>query len=192
MVEGYFYVNNEKICRKILTLKTIDSIVESDLLVIMMNPGSSHPVGTSDYLNIPLNMLEKQVVTIPDETQSRIFGFMYRNGFNNAIVINITDVCNPKSSKLKSEDKDYSNFQNKEKAINFIKAYLPKSKRVLIAWGCKSVFKELIINAKQALSSLGVNKVYGFPSKKDKDLYFYHPLVRGLKWEQGVEVIDIL
>ena len=191
MVEGYFYENKGTICRKILTLKTIESNVEPDLLVIMMNPGSSHPLGTSDYLNIPKSKLDKLVKTEQDYTQSRILEFMHKNGYSHACVLNLTDVCNSKSSKLKSEDKKYSMFKTKEEAIKILKEYMPHSKKVLIAWGCKSVFKELIINVKTALSELGLRKIYGLPSNKDKDLYFYHPLVRDVDWSQGVNVIDL-
>jgi hypothetical protein len=66
-----------------------------------MNPGSSHPEETKCYKKIPTKLLDTIVATAPDKTQYKIMDFMQENSLEYACVLNLSDVCNQKSSELK-------------------------------------------------------------------------------------------
>lgn len=186
---GSFYKNGDTPCRRELHIKQADYNGEPDLLVIMMNPGGSHPVGSTDYNNIPDHLLDKFVPTEPDDTQLRVIDFMEarstdmipcKNIFKYAVVINLTDKCESNSSLLRSGDREFSIF--KKGSDYCFDKFSNKNMSILIAWGAKSIFNEPVRNALERIRKLeGIEKIYGFlndsENNKGKDFYF-HPKMR--------------
>ena len=178
-VLGKYYIKNEVVCRKVLYIKRknkIKTINTPDLLVIMMNPGGSHP----DYLNSYLEVRKKDCLDFvraePDKTQKQIMEVM-KDKYHFACVLNLIDKCETKSSKLRSADKQFSNFSEKSLGLKFIKEHAPSAKSVIIAWGCKSIFKPLIKNINSTIKGLKIEKIYAYPKTSDtENLYYYHPL----------------
>ena len=70
----------------------ISSLGEPDLMVVMMNPGSSYPLGTLER--------DSSVLTHPDNTQRQIVKLMENCGFTHARVLNLSDFRTPKSDDL--------------------------------------------------------------------------------------------
>lgn len=67
---GLFYKNEGHTFRKYLNIKKNKSSKDKpDLMVIMMNPGGSHPIGINNFKKIPKSFLGKEVLTTPDKTQ---------------------------------------------------------------------------------------------------------------------------
>jgi hypothetical protein len=193
---GLFYKSKDgTICRRILDIKkTLCEKNTPDLMVIMMNPGGSHPINVDTYENIKDEDLNVFVPTCPDLTQSKVIEFMNSKKFNKtyyyARVINLTDICendsksfvfiNRKDGNLPcySKDKIESNsifISNPNIEKNF-----EKKTDLLIAWGVKPVFLKIIFESlKFILNSkeLQIGKVFGYRKNKT-GLFFYHPLVR--------------
>jgi hypothetical protein len=191
-VSGYFYRSHGKPCRRELYIKTKGCSSSVDLLVIMMNPGSSHPKNTPDYKNISKEMFEKIVPTEPDKTQHQIMDFMKKHDFKHACILNLSDLCNQKSEELTSATiLPCSNFNTPDSARKTIENYAPNVQNIVVAWGCKRMFKPLILNAKLALAERKNTVVFGFNQLKDnKSNFFYHPLVRDKNWLENLSQIN--
>lgn len=189
---GKFYKSGEATCREVLFIKEEGAKGVVDLLVIMMNPGSSHPLAVANYHSITADLLNILVPTEPDTTQSQITAFMKDKNLKHACVLNLTDVCNQYSGELSTLDIQYSNFRTPEKAHRIIQAYAPNAKQVIIAWGCKKIFKPLIENCKIVLQEMREVQVYGYNQLSDtKNLYYYHPLKHGGDWLDGIRELNL-
>lgn len=178
-VLGKYYIVNEVVCREVLHIKrksNIETIRTPDLLVIMMNPGSSRPNYLNSYLEVKQEDCLDFVLAKPDDTQNQIMEVM-GDKYHFACVLNLIDKCETKSTKLKSSDKQFSKFRNKIDGIKFIEKYAPLAKSLVIAWGCKSIFKPLIKNVKTAIAEIKFDNIYSYPKNEDtENLYYYHPL----------------
>lgn len=116
---------------------------------------------------------------------------MKDKNLKHACVLNLTDVCNQYSGELRACDRQYSNFSTPESVERNIQAYAPSAKQVIIAWGCKEIFKPLIENCKIVLRAMGAIQVYGYNQLSDtKNLYYYHPLKRGGDWLDGLRAVN--
>ncbi len=110
-VFGYFYdrkFNNDVIpCREILEIIALDNVppdfqmlphAQADLIVVMMNPGSSKPVSKSYspmVISRPSDITKKRYIVEakPDNAQYQIMRFMLINGWSHARILNLS--CNP-------------------------------------------------------------------------------------------------
>ena len=116
---------------------------------------------------------------------------MNKNGLKHDCVLNLTDVCNQKSEQMRASDCQFSQFLTIESAIAIIQKYAPKAKHVLIAWGCKEIFRPLIANCKTVLINIEDVKIFGYNQLSDRnDLYYYHPLKRGGDWFDGLSAVN--
>ncbi|OJH39137.1 hypothetical protein BON30_16465 [Cystobacter ferrugineus] len=94
-----------QLCRSQLVLEFCDTKPNNrTLLVYLMNPGAGVPVATA---HIPIVTHACQIPqmavwlpTIPDATQAQIVLLMEALDCGRAIVVNLTDVCEPDSSAL--------------------------------------------------------------------------------------------
>ncbi len=157
---------------------------EPDLMVVMMNPGSSYPLDGNDNNCIPS-------VANPDTTQQQIMKVMDAALFNYARILNLSDLRTPDSSKfcrfLKSEESstvEHSIFSPNRKfelAQLFVNG-VP----VIYGWG---VNQSLIPLAKQAIETLCISSPLGI-LKPNTRYSYYHPLPRiyakQLEWVQHV------
>ena len=94
-VTGYFYEKEQFGFRKFLNIIRKSSTIKTpDLMVIMMNPGSSRQ--EKEYANI----FNKEVPTIPDNTQDQIMKVMNNLELNYARILNLSDLRESKSKIL--------------------------------------------------------------------------------------------
>ncbi|MEH7303279.1 DUF1643 domain-containing protein [Neobacillus drentensis] len=162
------------------------------LLMIMMNPGTSKPQN-SNFLIPCYNSTDagsfirntKLIKTVPDKTQYQVMRIMWNMGFEHTRVINISDLRNPESMKFSPElnrihplDSIHSLFS--EKRIEELKEVLynlDDQSVIFKAWGIGIVdnnkhFKGL---AKKCLLSLPSNKKW-LGLKGKTNLHYRHPL----------------
>ncbi|MDP2161296.1 MAG: DUF1643 domain-containing protein [Flavobacterium sp.] len=190
-ITGYFYRNDNKICRKVLHIHKSINIKNPDLLVIMMNPGSSRPSDLKKFTEIGDHHVNQLIKTTPDTTQKKVILFMESKQLQHAVVLNLIDICNPKSTTLVSKNIAFSNFNSIDKAEDFIKEHASSAQTVLLAWGCKKIFKKQITTVLEVLKTKN-KTIYGYSNTTTSDrIYFYHPLKRGEKWLDKVEKIQL-
>lgn len=117
---GHFYecllMNGEHAkCRSVLEIvdATIPqhipsdiSQMEPDVVVIMMNPGSSHPKDIFhvdediEYPSSARSMRKELVLTQPDNTQYQVMRVAVRQGWHHIRVLNLSDLRDPKSGSF--------------------------------------------------------------------------------------------
>ncbi len=141
-----------------------------DLMVVLMNPGSSKPL---DQAFIP----RTEVQAKPDQTQYQIIRVMERCNKQYARILNLSDLLEPKSlvlhetlAKLKKKKIVHSIF-HPSRSEEFTKLF-QKTAPVILGWG---VHKNLEPLAKQALEIIPTDKRVGL-LKESTDWGYYHPL----------------
>ncbi|HQY51650.1 MAG TPA: hypothetical protein PLD63_04700 [Ignavibacteria bacterium] len=161
-VTGHFY--NLKLsgsvfkCRSVLEIRRKNSGEENvlpDIVVIMMNPGSSRPIDKNfkintfskkEYLSIKVRDV---VPTRPDNAQYQIMRLMIFNKWSFVRVLNLSDLRNGNSGKFKTEfinamklDKTnphcLTHKDRSKELINFLKS---KNGKIIAAWGSISELK---------------------------------------------------
>lgn len=184
-VKGLFYECNGYKLRKFLDITRVGvEITKPDLMVVMMNPGSSYPLDGIDNNSAPSE-------AEPDATQQQIMKVMDVLAFNYARILNLSDLRTPDSNELyrflKSEESStvehsiFSPNRKSELAQLFVNGV-----QVIFAWG---VNQALIPLAKQAIDNLCISKPLGI-LKPNTRYSYYHPLPRvyakQLEWVQHV------
>lgn len=184
-VTGLFYEFNGYKLRKYLDIKRVGFASNNpDLMVVMMNPGSSFPLDGIDNNSEPS---EAQ----PDTTQQQIMKVMDAASFDYARILNLSDLRTPDSSELyrfvksdESNSVDHSIFSSNRKTE--LNQLFIKDIPVIFGWG---VNQALIPLAKQAIDTLCISNPLGILKPKTKYSY-YHPLPRiyakQLEWVQHV------
>ena len=186
-INGFFYENKKYLCRKYLDISRKKSDTDKpDLMVVMMNPGSSRPEdGNSN------NTSESKAV--PDNTQDQIMKVMNKSDFNYARVLNLSDLREAKSkifySKL-DELKDIPHSIFSDERIKDFEALFVKNIPVVFAWGVNKKLEPLAIKAMERINE---SNPYGLLKEGTKSAY-YHPLPRNYqKQEQWREdIINML
>lgn len=175
-VKALFYSHGQYKLRKYLEIKRRSiEIASPDLLVIMMNPGSSRPEeGFAE------NIL---VDTVYDTTQTRIAKVMKRCGFSYCRVLNLSDLREASAKKfcenlkeLNSQYPEHCIFhRNREDELSTLfVAGVP----VIKAWG---VNKKLTDLAKLADGFLRNSDARTVGMQKSNSCLYYHPLPRNPK-----------
>ena len=171
-IKGCFYENGNFKFRKYLNIiKKKTNALTPDLMVIMMNPGSSSPIG--NYNNI-------ETETIPDPTQEQIMRIMEKCDFNFARVLNLSDLIESKSKNLYSkidglrrENISHSIFEiNRESEFKML---FVKGIPVIYAWGVSKKLKKL---AEKAMRQINEPNPIGL-QKEGFEYAYYHPYPRG-------------
>lgn len=179
-IQGFFYNQEELKFRRFLDIKRkgIDS-QESDLNVIMMNPGSSKPKKIDE--NISLDYLDKFVEAHPDTTQSQIMKIMEKCNFNHARIVNLSDIRNTNSNNfykmLSNELKELEHSIFHEGNRHFLKSYLNPNAMFILAWGVDKnlqYLSKLALGVLNELWEIDIIKV-GLEHPTNKYGY-YHPL----------------
>lgn len=172
-VTGLFYEECGYKMRKYLDIQRKGSAKsEPDLMVVMMNPGSSFPLDGNDN-----NTVSSRAE--PDNTQQQIIRVMDATSFEYARILNLSDLRTPDSSQLykfvgskESSEVDHSIFSPTRKT-DLTRLFL-KNSLVVFGWG---VNPALIPLAKQAMESLNIDRPIGMLKPKTEYSY-YHPLPR--------------
>jgi len=170
-ITGLFYEIDRYKFRKYLDIKRKGSNqLDPDLMVVMMNPGSSFPLDGVDNNSMP--SLAK-----PDKTQDQIMRVMEKASLNYARILNLSDLRTPDSNELykflkseQSEKVDHSIFypSRKEDLDGLFIQNVP----VIFGWGVNEV---LIPLAKMAVNALHIENPLG-KLKADTVYSYYHPL----------------
>lgn len=180
-VVGHFYEAHGHKLRKYLDIKRVGAREEiPDLMVVMMNPGSSYPLDNNDN-----NVLPSKAE--PDTTQQQVIKVMNKASFNYARVLNLSDLRTPssddlyaflKSEEAKSVDHSIFSFSRKSELDQLLIKNVP----VIFAWG---VNPALVPFAKLAIDVLGIDNSIGMLKHNTKYSY-YHPLpkvyAKQLEW----------
>lgn len=184
-VKGLFYESNGYKLRKYLDITRVGvELNEPDLMVVMMNPGSSYPLDGIDNNSVPSE-------AEPDTTQQQIMKVMDASAFNYARILNLSDLRTPDSNELyrflKSDESStvehsiFSPNRKSELAQLFVNC-VP----VIFGWG---VNQALIPLAKLAIDTLCISNPLGI-LKPNTRYSYYHPLPRvyakQLEWVQHV------
>jgi hypothetical protein len=141
-----------------------------DALVIMMNPGGSHPL--CDHLPKCLHGSCKHdescqpTPTNPDDTQKFITELMGLKGWEKVRVINLSDVrgINLNAITVSSLPASHSIFDDSRQLD--LKAELNNSPLVVCAWGSPRQLMRIARSAKSQLEASGL-PYYGIPNKPD-------------------------
>lgn len=170
-VTGHFYMTNGYKLRRFLDIRFAGKELEiPDLMIVMMNPGSSRPINGIDDSHKPTEAL-------PDNTQDQIMRVMINAGFQYARVLNLSDLRTPNSSEL------YAFLQSPDSSTINHSIFHPAREGeyaelfvidvpVIYAWGVNEVLKALALSA---ISKIGHANPVGW--KKEGSSYgYYHPL----------------
>ncbi len=180
-VTGFYYKKKGYSFRKYLNIKRKETnIVNPDLMVIMMNPGSSRPIN---------EIYDKETIAIPDKTQNQIMKVMKECDLYYARILNLSDYIKPKSiefykkiDELNAHDIYHSIFHKSRKTD--LKKLFVRECPVVFAWGVHYKLREL---TKLAVDTLNVKNPIGLEKENNK---YYHPLPRNYqKQKEWVEKI---
>ena len=184
-VSGLFYEASGYKLRMYLDIKRVDTkLCAPDLMVVMMNPGSSFPLDGVDNNSISSN-------AEPDTTQQQIMKVMNAASFDYARILNLSDLRTPDSNELyrfiksdKSDSVDHSIFsENRKEDLNKL---FVNDVPVIFGWGVNSILVPL---AQMAMSTLNIINPLGM-CKPGAEYSYYHPLPRiymkQLEWVQHV------
>ena len=172
-IQGFFYKIENYKCRKFLNIKRKSSDRRSpDLMVVMMNPGSSCPLDGIDNNNSPVDAK-------PDNTQDQIMKVMRIAEFEYARVLNLSDLRTPKSNEFydfikSNESKLFAHSIFAQNRINDFSEQYVKGVPVIFGWGVNPILADL---AKQAIERINHLNPAGL-KKEDLDYAYYHPLPR--------------
>ncbi|MBF0195323.1 MAG: DUF1643 domain-containing protein [Magnetococcales bacterium] len=197
-------------CRSVLELLAHDITpqdpdniagLKPDLLIVMMNPGSSRPLDKSyepPLVNRWQDIAKKRqwVATCPDNTQYQIMRVMAALGLQHGRVLNLSDIREPKSPVLFKKISALSTVagggvhsifcQERRKELENLLMCVSCEIPVLVGWGRSDA---LIPLAKQALTSLSGFSIYGRETSDEKVLFFHpSPMLQRMK-EQWVEIM---
>jgi len=172
-IQGYFYKIQEYKCRKYLDIKNkYYKVGKPDLMIVMMNPGSSYPVDGNDD-----NCIATQAK--PDNTQNQIMKIMENCGYKFSRVLNLSDLRTPNSNELykfigsvDSNKIRHSIFCDERKE-NLDSLYV-KNVPVIYGWGVNAALAGL---AKLAIKKINSPNPIGL-KKHGSDYAYYHPLPR--------------
>lgn len=172
-VTGLFYQLGGRKLRKYLDIKRAGIAHGApELMVVMMNPGSSYPLDGIDHNDQPSKAQ-------PDNTQDQIMKVMKNASLNFARVLNLSDLRTPDSNELytflaspESEEIDHSIFSSSRKKE--LESLFENGVPVIYGWGVNSA---LIPLAKKAIGSLAIENPLGILKPNTKYSY-YHPLQR--------------
>ena len=170
-VTGFYYEELGFKFRKYLDIKKVDTdIRRPDLMVIMMNPGSSRPIDGVDN-----NTIES--LAIPDNTQSQIMKVMLNSNLQYARILNLSDLREAKSNifysnliELKNKGISHSIFdENRQDDFNQLWV---NNIPVIYGWGVSDHLKPLAL---KALAACNASNPYGI-LKPNSTWKYFHPL----------------
>jgi hypothetical protein len=126
------------------------SLMKPDVVVVMMNPGSSHPRdiyhidGEIEYPQSGGSMRKELVLTQPDNTQYQIMRIAVAKGWGHIRVLNLSDLRDPKSGSFLQRVEALSEIMGghahsifcNDRAAECTHALARKSKTpVMLGWG---------------------------------------------------------
>lgn len=192
-VTGHFYQTKicgvQEKCRSLLEIKRKNRTTDSsDLLIIMMNPGSSKPIEENNVSHWVIGTPKKLIPTLPDTTQYQIMRVMDKVGLNYAKIINLSDLRTSKSAVFYqkvatySTDHSHSIFDDtrEREIIELLKLDIP----IVCAWGLSRDLLPLVNLVSPKLVRYPIHGLKG----NEEDFLFRHPLPQ--RWNLQKEWIE--
>ena len=155
-----------------------------DLLVVMMNPGSSKPLQPG---YTPRNLQEgetqsgtQRVKTRPDNTQYQIMRVMVAGGFKHARILNLSDLREPKSAVLMPMIQALCSLPNGAQHSLFCDDRDQERERLMGPWAAVPVLagwgrqQQLLPLAEQCLKKLRGWRLIGVRIE-EKQPFYAHP-----------------
>lgn len=186
-ITGFFYEDQGYKFRKYLNIKHKKSQkTVPDLMVVMMNPGSSKPLDE--------NISSIETETKPDSTQDQIMRIMLNSDFEFSRILNLSDLREGKSKKffpkiLEMEQKKINHSIFDKSRIKDFENLFIRNVPVLYAWGVNGKLKDL---AMKAMKRIGEIVPIGF-KKEGEEWDYYHPLppssIKQKKWVESILVV---
>ena len=197
---GHFYeLPQGRRCRSVLELLSHERAAERtdaerglpDAVVVMMNPGSSRPLGEDGWAGrLPSIRPKRLVPAQPDTTQYQVMRVMARMGWEHARIINLSDLHEPKSSAFVRDYPAWGNvahsiFMPTRRAELASELQRQDGAPVVLAWGVHPRLKPLVEMALEHLRTEG--RCCGIPRHGGA---YLHPLPRSqikqLEWVETV------
>lgn len=161
-IYGHFYnlklSNSILKCRSILEIKRKGYSKKNeipDIIVIMMNPGSSIPLD-KEYnpktfsINQYNKIKDKEIIpTRPDNAQYQLMRLMQFNNWNFVRVLNLSDLRNGNSGKFQTDFNNAMKLDNSnphcitsiKRRDELLKSIKSKSNSIIAAWGSLTILK---------------------------------------------------
>lgn len=170
---GHFYELSGLKCRRHLDIRREGAdLSQPDIMVVMMNPGSSYPLDGIDNNHAATE-------AHPDPTQDQIMAVMNNTGFNFARVLNLSDA-------RQSSSNEFYKFLNSSNAHSIPHSIFHQSRTeefltlfrqsvpVIYGWGVNA---NLEVLARMAMSRITEENPIGI-RKAGLEWAYYHPLPR--------------
>ncbi len=181
-----YYKKDQELMRNCLTITSTECASSEmyDLMVIMLNPGSSKPTKEIEH-QFSLNYFydNKLIPCIPDDTQYQIVKIMDNNELKSCIVLNLFDRCNVDSHAIIDIYANSNNFliesifhKDRRDEFNFFLNQCKSNAPILIGWGCA---EELISIKEKVYEKILVPSNRNLIGYKKTNYQFYHPWPRG-------------
>jgi len=150
---------------------------QAELIVVMMNPGSSKPASksyTPIVISRPSDIKKKRFIVEakPDNAQYQIMRFMLINGWSHARILNLSDLRQAKSAVFMKTwptlPESHSIFSTSRKKV--LDELIGHPEQVLLAWSQEARLLPLAGIAKNALRSfntIGLSRgedLFAYPS----------------------------
>ncbi|MBF0099218.1 MAG: hypothetical protein HQM04_02970 [Magnetococcales bacterium] len=158
--------------------------LQPDLLVVMMNPGSSKPIDAGYVPRVVgtegAGARPERVLTRPDTTQYQVMRVMAARGWGHARVLNLSDLRQAKSLLWRQQVAQLASVPGGEKHSLFCAARQEERHRimgptgaipVLLGWGRDEEMRPL---AQQCLRALQGWPVMGVPTDEE-GIFYAHP-----------------
>lgn len=177
-----------------------------DAVFIMMNPGSSHPMGgwTSRH-TVPLDLIAKNrregnlELAAPDTTQYQVMRVMASHNWGHVRVLNLSDLVQTRSTDFVRDfglkecnplfGGDSHSIFSESRRLELAQR-LPRlaDVKIVCAWGVNTGLSDLI---RLCVKRLGDRPVYGHRNSERTGNYFLHPLPRGKeRWIEWLKNVD--
>lgn len=185
-------------CRSLLEIKRTNNLFSDtsdsipDIVVVMMNPGSSIP--REEGFIIPMytpddyrkGVDKPRILTRPDNAQYQIMRLMQHNKWDFVRVLNLSDMRNGNSANMRkdfkeAEERDPQNthcITSKGREAELVESLETKTNSIIAAWGD---IPELYQSAEIMLAQ--PKKIIGIPRENGISFRFASPLMKKMKLE---------
>jgi len=181
-------------CRSVLEIASHDvtplqlsdlSSRTPDVVVVMMNPGSSHPLDPayrpwvlSSTAAIPESI--EMVPAQPDVTQYQVMRLLSVQSLQHARIVNLSDLREPKSGQFLSRIQGFMGSSiphwhslfSQDRAAECHAKLGPKKIPAIVGWGQDTGLRDLAL---LALDRLQGRRVVGVPAANGGGVFFRHP-----------------
>jgi hypothetical protein len=201
-ISGHFYnlklSNSTLNCRSVLEIRRKKIVCElPDIVVIMMNPGSSVPLNKlyepkTFSKEAYIKLKKKEIVpTRPDNAQYQIMRLIEKNNWNFVRILNLSDLRNGNSGKFQTEFRNALKLDNTsphcithiERKRELIDSTESKSNKIIAAWG------EIAELNESAESILRMDKIIiGLRKGETSNFRYASPYMKTQKVEWLIEI----